>query len=149
MRVFEWRGCLGGVWTAGLLGYLLDFDKPGFNQELLKRLEAREMRRGTQASLKELHPDDVLVSPDLGRMTSIDFSKMAQVMVAGEVAAAREQQRLASLGVSEERYAAWVAARVRAADPSLRVAFVRREGHARSKGQNHRGLLAESIDSHV
>lgn len=47
VRVFEWRGCLGGVWTAGLLGYLLDFDKPGFNQELLKRLEARDMRRGT------------------------------------------------------------------------------------------------------
>ncbi len=47
VRVFEWRGCLGGVWTAGLLGYLLDFDKPGLNQELLKRLDARDMRRGT------------------------------------------------------------------------------------------------------
>jgi hypothetical protein len=47
VRVFEWRGCLGGVWTAGLLGYLLDFDKPGFNQELLRRLDERGMRRGT------------------------------------------------------------------------------------------------------
>lgn len=47
VRVFEWRGCLGGVWTAGLLGYLLDFDKPGFNQELLKRLDGRGMRRGS------------------------------------------------------------------------------------------------------
>ncbi len=47
VRVFEWRGCLGGVWTAGLLGYLLDFDKPGFNQELLKLLEERDLRRGT------------------------------------------------------------------------------------------------------
>lgn len=47
VRVFEWRGCLGGVWTAGLLGYLLDFNKPGFNQELLKRLDERDMRRGT------------------------------------------------------------------------------------------------------
>ncbi len=47
VRVFEWRGCLGGVWTAGLLGYLLDFDKPGFNQELLNRLDERDMRRGT------------------------------------------------------------------------------------------------------
>jgi len=47
VRVFEWRGCLGGVWTAGLLGYLLDFDKPGLNQELLKRLDDRDMRRGT------------------------------------------------------------------------------------------------------
>ena len=93
--------------------------------DVTNQMIAIMVRRGTQASLKELHPDDVLVSPDLGRMTSIDFSKMAQVMVAGEVAAAREQQRLASLGVSEERYAAWVAARVRAADPSLRVAFVR------------------------
>jgi hypothetical protein len=26
--------CLGGVWTAGLLGYLLDFNKPGFAKEL-------------------------------------------------------------------------------------------------------------------
>src|SRR5687768_6103995 len=25
VRLFEWRGCLGGVWTAGLLGYFLDF----------------------------------------------------------------------------------------------------------------------------
>jgi hypothetical protein len=52
VRLFEWRGCLGGVWTAGLLGYLLDFDKPGFNQELLKRLDERDMRRGT--SLKSI-----------------------------------------------------------------------------------------------
>ena len=36
VRLFEWRGCLGGVWTAGLLGYLLDFDKPGFARELLQ-----------------------------------------------------------------------------------------------------------------
>lgn len=50
VRVFEWRGCLGGVWTAGLLGYLLDFNKPGFNQELLKRLDERDMRRGTSLS---------------------------------------------------------------------------------------------------
>jgi hypothetical protein len=34
VRLFEWRGCLGGVWTAGLLGYLLDFDKPRFAKEL-------------------------------------------------------------------------------------------------------------------
>ena len=92
--------------------------------DVTNQMIAIMVRRGTQASMKELHPGDVLVSPDLGRMTSIDFSKMNQVMVAGEVAAAREQQRLATLGVSEERYAAWVAARARAADPRIRVAFV-------------------------
>ena len=28
VRLFEWRGCLGGVWTAGLLGYLLFNEQP-------------------------------------------------------------------------------------------------------------------------
>jgi hypothetical protein len=47
VRLFEWRGCLGGVWTAGLLGYLLDFDKTGFAKELLVRLDKSGARRGT------------------------------------------------------------------------------------------------------
>ncbi len=46
VRLFEWRGCVGGVWTAGLLGYLLDFNKPGFAQELARKLEERGIRRG-------------------------------------------------------------------------------------------------------
>ena len=29
------------MWTSSLLGYLLDFDKPGFNQELVRRLRER------------------------------------------------------------------------------------------------------------
>lgn len=47
VRLFEWRGCLGGVWTAGLLGYLLDFNKTGFARELLIRLDKAGARRGT------------------------------------------------------------------------------------------------------
>ncbi len=44
VRLFECRGCLGGVWTAGLLGYFLDFDKPGFAKELREKLDARDAR---------------------------------------------------------------------------------------------------------
>ena len=40
-RLLEVHGCLGGVWTAGLLSYVLDADKPGFNQELIRRLGER------------------------------------------------------------------------------------------------------------
>ena len=47
VRLFEWRGCLGGVWTAGLLGYLLDIDKTGFATELAGLLAARGLRRGS------------------------------------------------------------------------------------------------------
>lgn len=49
VRLFEWRGCLGGVWTAGLLGYLLDFKKTGFAAELTRRLDERGARRGTSS----------------------------------------------------------------------------------------------------
>ena len=41
VRLFEAHGSLGGVWTSSLLGYLLDFDKPGFNAELVKLLRSR------------------------------------------------------------------------------------------------------------
>ncbi len=50
VRLFEWRGCLGGVWTAGLLGYLLDFDKNGFAAELNQKLTERGIRRGDSKS---------------------------------------------------------------------------------------------------
>src|SRR5207253_9791536 len=50
VRLFEWRGCLGGVWTAGLLGYFLDFDKPGFAKELRDQLDQRDARANTKST---------------------------------------------------------------------------------------------------
>jgi len=50
VRLFEWRGCLGGIWTAGLLGYFLDFDKPGFAKELRVKLDARDARANTKST---------------------------------------------------------------------------------------------------
>ena len=57
VRLFEWRGCLGGVWTAGLLGYLLDFDKTGFAQELTQKLADRGIRNGTNAKSISYQPE--------------------------------------------------------------------------------------------
>lgn len=50
VRLFEWRGCLGGVWTAGLLGYFLDFNKPGFAKELRDKLDARDARANSSST---------------------------------------------------------------------------------------------------
>jgi len=44
-RLFEVHGCLGGVWTAGLLTYVFDFNHPGLTQELIRELDARDARR--------------------------------------------------------------------------------------------------------
>ena len=58
VRLFEWRGCLGGIWTAGLLGYFLDFDKPGFAKELREKLDARDARANSKsASSFCYHPE--------------------------------------------------------------------------------------------
>lgn len=93
VRVFEWRGCLGGVWTAGLLGYLLDFDKPGFNQELLKRLEERDMRRGTSHQSVCYEPEGMkLLLEEMFVETGVKFQLHTRV-----AAAYREGRRLTTL----------------------------------------------------
>ncbi|HBC86062.1 MAG TPA: FAD-dependent oxidoreductase [Lentisphaeria bacterium] len=45
-RLIEMRGCLGGVWTAGILAWVFEMDKPGFAMEIGKRLDARKARTG-------------------------------------------------------------------------------------------------------
>jgi len=39
-RLIEVHGCLGGIWTAGLLSNIIDgFDKRGIMAEILNRLD--------------------------------------------------------------------------------------------------------------
>jgi hypothetical protein len=46
VRLLETQGCLGGIWTAGLLGWILDdTNKPGLVRELLDRLAAHGERQ--------------------------------------------------------------------------------------------------------
>lgn len=45
-RLIEVNGCLGGIWTAGLLGCILDAsNKAGVMQEILRRLDQRKAFR--------------------------------------------------------------------------------------------------------
>ena len=45
VRLLEVHGCLGGVWTSGMLSYVMDAEKPGFNTELAQRLISLEAHR--------------------------------------------------------------------------------------------------------
>jgi NTE family protein len=58
-------------------------------------------------------PEDVLISPDLANVTSLDFDRGADLIARGEAAGRKVQDRLAALGISRERYAAWEANRTR------------------------------------
>ena len=40
VRLLELQGCLGGVWTAGLLTYIFDFNKSETGWEIIRRLDA-------------------------------------------------------------------------------------------------------------
>jgi len=83
------------------------------------------VRRGTRDSRAQLTSRDVLVEPDLGRMTAVDFARGPQVMAAGETAVAAVEERLAALSQSPEAYAAYLAARQHGHDHDGELAFVR------------------------
>jgi hypothetical protein len=59
VRLFEAHGALGGVWTSSLLGYLLDFDKPGFNVELVGRLRDRDAVHGAGMNGLAYQPEEM------------------------------------------------------------------------------------------
>jgi hypothetical protein len=93
VRLFEWRGCVGGVWTAGLLGYLLDFNKPGFAAELLEKLDARGIRRGKSVSSVTYEPEGMkLLLEDLLVEAGVKFQLHTRV-----AAAYRDGRRLATV----------------------------------------------------
>jgi hypothetical protein len=59
VRLFEAHGSVGGVWTSSLLGYLLDFDKPGFNVELVRRLRERDAINGGGMNGLSYQPEEM------------------------------------------------------------------------------------------
>ncbi len=63
--------------------------------------------QNVDVSLAGLGPDDVLISPELGALSSSDFAHGADYIPAGELAARRAARALAPLSVSPEDYEAW------------------------------------------
>ncbi|HYF34284.1 MAG TPA: FAD-dependent oxidoreductase [Prosthecobacter sp.] len=93
VRLFEWRGCLGGVWTAGLLGYFLDFDKPGFAAELRTKLDERDARRGSSARSFAYDPEALkLLLEELCLEAGVKFQFHTRV-----AAAYRDGRRLTTI----------------------------------------------------
>lgn len=83
------------------------------------------VRRGTLESKAKLRPGDVLIEPDLGAMTTLEFARMPEVMPLGKQAAQAASAGLAALSLPEADYQRYAASRVRTAEPAVHVAFVR------------------------
>jgi glycine/D-amino acid oxidase-like deaminating enzyme len=92
-RLFELHGCLGGVWTAGLLTYIFDFDKPGLTDELKRKLDERNARR-------QKNPSRFVYEPEAMKLLLEEMCEEAGVktlLLAPVVAAYREGNRLATI----------------------------------------------------
>jgi NTE family protein len=100
-------------------------DGLGSALDVTNQMIAIMVRRGTLESRSRLGPRDILVEPDLGRMTAVSFRGVPEAIESGAAAAQAAHARLAALSLSPEAYAAWVAARQRAPRATEAVAFVR------------------------
>lgn len=92
-RLFEVHGCLGGVWTAGLLTWIFDFNKPGLTRELVAKLDERGARRGTDPDKFVYEPDEMkLLLEDLCGEAGVKFRLQSRV-----AAAFRDGRRLTTI----------------------------------------------------
>ena len=100
--------------------------------------------QNVEISLSRLGPRDILISPQLGGVSFVDFERAPELVELGEAAARAAAPRLAALALPEERYAQWEAQRQRFARiPQLPVAEVRVAGTQRTNPEALRREVAE------
>jgi hypothetical protein len=98
VHLIETHGALGGVWTSSLLGYLLDFDKPGFNQELVRRLRERDAINGGGMNGLSYQPEEMKLL-----LEELCSGAGVKVQVHTRVTAAYREGRLLSTIVTESK----------------------------------------------
>lgn len=75
--------------------------------EITNQAFAILIRQRTLDQLQRMQPQDVLITPALGRIQSIDFSHVRQSLRAGVGAARDAKDKLAKLALSQVDYLAW------------------------------------------
>ena len=84
--------------------------------------------QNVQRSIASLWEDDLLITPELGKLSSADFDKSRELIAAGERAAAALVERLRPLALSPAAYAQWRQARAPQAPRSAQLAGIAFEG---------------------
>jgi NTE family protein len=102
------------------------------SEQMLRILTATNVAQ----SLKELGPRDVLITPDLSRVSSSDFDHLLDAAQAGEAAARDASPALAAYRIGDAEYAALMTARnARQESGGQRIAEVRVTGTQRVNPQ--------------
>ena len=78
-RLIETHGCLGGVWTAGLLAWMFEMDQPGISREITQRLERRGARIGDDPNRYTYDIEEMkLLLEEMCRDSGVDFQLHAR-----------------------------------------------------------------------
>ena len=112
----------------------------GVAQQMLNILTEQNVQR----SLKELGPDDILISPDLTGVGFLNFTQNLHAIDAGEKAARKLSDALRRWAVSTQRYAAFEETRVASANA---VGVARPIAKLDIKGTQH--ASAEALKGHI
>jgi NTE family protein len=83
------------------------------------------LRRNIEEQRARLTARDLLIAPQLERMSSYDFGAVSQARDLGERAARAVSEQLAALAVPADEYARYLAARAALRHPAPRIEFVR------------------------
>ncbi|EHR73186.1 putative esterase of the alpha-beta hydrolase superfamily [Burkholderiales bacterium JOSHI_001] len=97
--------------------------------------------QNVQRSLAQLGPQDLLLRPALGSLTSGDFGKARDFIAAGEAAARALAPQLAALALPPAEYAAWRATKAPQPMVEPQLGFVRIEGTATSNPERLAAML--------
>jgi NTE family protein len=92
--------------------------------DVTNQMIAIMVRRGTTSSRAMLRAQDVLIEPNLGGMTSLEFDKVPMVMATGESTTLAERRKLETLSLDADDWQRYVTARA-LPQPSMTPAFVR------------------------
>ncbi len=89
----------------------IDISTPLLNRDeltgaltIISQLTGLLTRRNTEAQIKTLTKQDVLIIPDLGNIATMDFEHVVQAIDKGKQAAQLHQQQLAQLSIDQPSY---------------------------------------------
>lgn len=108
---------------------------------ITEQLTSIMTRANTEQQIASLTGRDILLVPDLGKITSGDFTRVAETVQIGYSTALAEREKLAALALPAEEYRAHLAARARPQPAAPVVHFVRIINHSRVA----EGMIRERI----
>jgi NTE family protein len=106
---------------------LLKRDKLSSAPAVSNQMLAILIQHNSRIQLEKMTPQDVLIEPRLGDTSALDFGIVARVIATGEIAGNASESRLASLSMSPQEFATYVAQRDQARQSPPRIDFVKED----------------------